>query len=115
MFVIGGLVQAGEAVWLTSIGSAKKLDMFVGTVPFGVGAFIIALHFHGMLANRLAALGRISLGIYASHLLGLWIAYRFITVDGIGAALLASALAFSFAIGISLVLSRWSVTRRLVA
>ncbi len=116
LFIGGGLLQAAEAFGLLSLDRTVNYDVLVGTVPFGIGAFMLALKIPSTeVTRRLGLLGRYSLGIYAAHLIGLWTAYRVLPPTSFSATMFDALLALVFAILLSLLLRIWKPARILVA
>ena len=77
MFVTGALSHLAEAFilnWL-KLMPFKSNNYLIGTLPFGIGAFMITLNFKNIpkQLNFIAAFGRLSFGIYAIHVFFLWI------------------------------------------
>lgn len=116
LFIGGGLLQAAEALTLLAHDKTVSLDLLFGTVPFGVGAFMLALKIpEGSVTRSLAFLGRYALGIYAAHVLGLWIIQPFLPPGAFWATMAAALFALGFAVLVSLVLGHFKPTRLLVA
>jgi surface polysaccharide O-acyltransferase-like enzyme len=116
LFIGGGLLQATEALTLLADDKTVSLDVLFGTVPFGVGAFMLALKIpEGSVTRCLAFLGRYALGIYAAHVLGLWIIQPFLLPGAFWATMLAALFALVFAVLVSVLLGRFKATRLLVA
>lgn len=66
----GALLNAVEILSLDSFGVRFEHDLLLGTVPFGIGFFLVALNWPPTAAGRLLArIGPYSLGIYCVHLL----------------------------------------------
>ena len=118
LFASGSLICLAEADLLNALHLSRfrDNDFLFGTVASGTGAFLIALNLPYHRTVQLAArFGRLSLGIYAVHLLPvLWMLARYTTVSivdkimlSVGVVILSSLIASGLA---------WSgVTRRFVS
>ena len=71
MVLLAGIVfHAGEILALDRFGLRFEHDLLIGTVPFGIGFFLVALRIPATALGRLVArIGPYSLGIYCIHLL----------------------------------------------
>ncbi len=81
LFIIGAFLQLFEAVYLDThqIMAFNTTNTLIGTIPFAIGAFGIALHFNTQQkwVAFLAKFGRCSLGIYAIHMFFILIAINY--------------------------------------
>jgi surface polysaccharide O-acyltransferase-like enzyme len=115
LFLFGGLLQASEAMLLSSAGYTPRYDLLIGTVPFGVGAFLLALKLPpSKPVLAFAIVGRYSFGIYALHLMGLWIINYFLAIKSLSDSVLAVSFSLLFAISISFLLGQVRFLRGLV-
>ncbi len=58
-----------EYATLRTAGFAPRPDQLIGTLPFGIGAFLLSRHLPNTRFIRACAqMGRYSIGIYAMHL-----------------------------------------------
>lgn len=116
--VTGLVLHVLEVKWLHGAwGTSMWQDFVVGTYPFGVGVALMALsNARGLQMPRLATIGQLVLGIYASH-------YLFVDllrpVDDVHHGMLAwdvayVAVVFALALGTTYGLSRFAWTRRFV-
>jgi surface polysaccharide O-acyltransferase-like enzyme len=104
--------------WLVAGVSGQPLvshDFMLSTLPYGVGLFLVAKALpSGAVMKHLAGPGRLALGVYASHLLFVWLLVAILGKQSLGACLLVATGAFTAAVALSygLSLSHW--TRPLV-
>ena len=79
----GRPLHAGEILTLDGFGIRFEHDQLLGTLPYGIGVFLVALNAPtNALTTQLARLGPYSLGIYCVHLLA---------IEGVQAALAHTA------------------------
>jgi surface polysaccharide O-acyltransferase-like enzyme len=114
----GLALQLCETLWLQRRwGASLVQDYVVGTFLFGLGAAMMALSGTSALRSpRLAAIGPLVLGIYASHYLFIDLLYP---LDGLlrghpGWRVAYVALVFACALALSRLLARHAWTRHLV-
>jgi surface polysaccharide O-acyltransferase-like enzyme len=72
LLVIAGVaLQLSEVKWLhDNWGVSMRQDFVLGTYPFGMGVALIALSdARGLQMRKLASIGQLVLGVYASHFL----------------------------------------------
>jgi surface polysaccharide O-acyltransferase-like enzyme len=119
LLAIGGLLlQMGEVAWLHQrFGSSMEQDFTIGTWPFGLGMSMIALSdLRWVRIPALAALGPLVLGIYASHYLFVDGLHAVRGIDaGPAGGLRYVLLVFLLSLGLTWLLSRLPVVRRVVA
>jgi surface polysaccharide O-acyltransferase-like enzyme len=117
--LVGVALQASEVAWLHARwGTTMAQDFVLGTYLYGLGVAMLALSDPAPLRfPRLAGLGPLVLGIYASHNL---------FVDPLagpdnpmravpGWDVIVVAVVFALALGLTALLARFPLTRRLVA
>ncbi|KQR75785.1 acyltransferase [Rhizobium sp. Leaf341] len=95
---------------------SQAIDYTLGTVPFGVGVFAIALNLspRGRMVGNLAALGRYTLGLYCIHVLHLWWVQWLLPATSLGNVLIATAVTVSASVATILLLSRVTAFRRFI-
>ncbi|WP_157219938.1 acyltransferase [Flavisphingomonas formosensis] len=106
-----------EEVWIGAQTHAdfSSHDFALMTYPLGIFCFFLALSLpNSGIVEKIATLGKYSLGVYTSHLLFLWIAFA---ISGAMAVFILpnSLAAFAAGLAISIVLSRSKIFRRVVS
>jgi surface polysaccharide O-acyltransferase-like enzyme len=83
--LLGAATQVGEVALLKHLHTydLRQTDFYLGTLPYGVGAFLVSWHIpRNGLSTALAAIGRYGLGLYAAHLLVLRFVESWIPLQG---------------------------------
>jgi surface polysaccharide O-acyltransferase-like enzyme len=105
--------------WLVGRASGQPAvshDFMLSTLPYGIGLFLVAKELPlGAVTRGLAGPGRLALGIYASHLLFVWLLAPILGKQSLGVCLLIATGAFAGAVALSYALSLSKWTRQFVA
>jgi surface polysaccharide O-acyltransferase-like enzyme len=116
---LGAVLQLSEAAMLdiNHIAPFYHNDFLLGTLPYGVGAFLIARNteISGAFVEKLAGLGRYSLGIYAIHLLFVWAAAAIVNPNNLVQNLLVALIALSCSCAVTILIGQSRQLRFLVA
>lgn len=118
MAALSFLLLLGEEAFLMrgSRAAAWGNDFCLMTFPYGMAVFLLARSLGGLShARTVAALGRAALGIYAIHLLLVWLGLRWIDGDSLGGVLLLTALVALAATAIVLAARRVPALRPFVS
>jgi peptidoglycan/LPS O-acetylase OafA/YrhL len=93
--VLGAALHLGEAYWVDAnqFIPFHRNEFLLGTLPFSIGAFLIALQLaEGRVVRMLARLGAYSLGLYAVHIVFVLIFSRFVQPSNVVEGLLLAGL-----------------------
>jgi surface polysaccharide O-acyltransferase-like enzyme len=120
LLVVGVALQMSEALVLSLVFGQRfaPYDMLLGTLPFGIGAFVLL---KGMpVFQPAASLGRTAVGMYCVHVLWLWFAGGVLKIPaGDAADILDITLTFVFvavaSAATTLLLVRVPLLRRVVS
>jgi peptidoglycan/LPS O-acetylase OafA/YrhL len=118
-FTLGGLLQLSEAGALSilKLHPFAMNDFLCGTLPFGLGAFLVALAWprDWRPAKALAFAGRYSLGLYAIHPFILLLLAPALVLDDLWSRLALGAVALAGSLGFCAALARLPVAKGLVS
>lgn len=116
---LGILLEFAEATFLYVDGIngfAKDIDIYFGTLPFGLGVFFVALNINKPNAPTevMSRLGRYTLGFYCVHVLWIKLLAHVVGQGSLGQNTALAILTFVFSIASVLVVAQMKMLRPLV-
>jgi surface polysaccharide O-acyltransferase-like enzyme len=117
IIIVGFALHMTEAIFLRQyIDESTRHDYLLGTIPYGVGVFMLALTHPRMgQSTFLPSLGKFTLGIYVSHPLIWWgIAALSLWIDGPSWEIIFPVLVYILTVYIVFLLTKFRLTQRLV-
>lgn len=116
IIIVGFVLHMTEAIFLIEYIDETGNDYLLGTIPYGVGVFMLALTHPRMgRSTFLPSLGKFTLGIYVFHPLIWWgIAALSLWIDGPSWEIISPVLVYILTAYIVFWLTKFRLTQRLV-
>ena len=118
IIILGFVLHMTEAIFLRQyIDERTRPDYLLGTIPYGVGVFMLALtHPHMGQSTFLPSLAKFTLGVYVMHQLVKWgIAGLGLWIDGPSWEIIFPFLVYILTAYIVLLLTKFRLTQRLIS